>query len=109
MAELVRQISSGLAPRTAWASPRFHLWSKLRPAAVSPAPTCIVDTTGCPSAIVRASTRLADRGTLVLAGQPAGRRLSMSLYPDVHRRGLRLVGVAPPLSGAHHAPEPPPG
>lgn len=58
----------------------------------------IVDTTGDPAVLEAATNRLADLGTLVLAGEPLGRRLSLDLYPDVHRRGLRLVGVAPPLA-----------
>jgi hypothetical protein len=61
-------------------------------------PRTIVDTTGDPAVLEPATRRLADLGTLVLAGEPLGRRLSLDLYPDVHRRGLRLVGVAPPLA-----------
>jgi hypothetical protein len=61
-------------------------------------PAAIVDTTGDPATLAAAARRLADLGTLVLAGEPLGRRLSVDLYPDVHRRGLRLVGVAPPVT-----------
>jgi len=61
-------------------------------------PRTIVDTTGDPAVLEAATRRLAGLGTLVLAGEPLGRRLSLDLYPDVHRRGLRLVGVAPPLA-----------
>jgi hypothetical protein len=61
-------------------------------------PRTIVDTTGDPAVVEAATRRLADLGTLVLAGEPLGRRLSLDLYPDVHRRGLRLVGVALPLA-----------
>jgi hypothetical protein len=60
------------------------------------APSVVVDLTGDPS-VLRASTqRLADLGTLVLAG-PATAQLDLDLYPDVHVRGLRLVGAPGPL------------
>lgn len=62
------------------------------------APQAIVDTTGDPARIVASTRRLGDLGTLVLAGERLGRPLRIDLYPDVHRRGLRLVGVAPPLA-----------
>jgi threonine dehydrogenase-like Zn-dependent dehydrogenase len=57
----------------------------------------IVDTTGDPDAIADATRSLADLGTLVLAGETHGGTLAIDLYPDVHVRGLRMVGVAPPL------------
>lgn len=57
----------------------------------------IVDTTGDPDAIADATRSLADLGTLVLAGETHGGTLALDLYPDVHVRGLRMVGVAPPL------------
>jgi hypothetical protein len=60
-------------------------------------PGAIVDTTGDPAVIVSATRRLADLGTLVLAGETLGRRTEMNIYSDVHARGLTLVGVAPPL------------
>lgn len=64
-----------------------------------PRPAAIVDATGDPVMIVEMTRRLADRGTLVLVGEPLGRSLGMELYPDVHVRGLRLVGVASPRLG----------
>ena len=60
-------------------------------------PQAIVDTTGDPSVIAHATRRVADLGTVVLAGEPLGRKFELNLYPDVHVRGLTLVGVAPPL------------
>ena len=60
-------------------------------------PQAIVDTTGDPSVIAHATRRVADLGTVVLAGEPLGRQFELNLYPDVHVRGLTLVGVAPPL------------
>ena len=50
--------------------------------------------------IVDATRRIADLGTVVLLGESLGRRAEMNLYPDVHVRGLTLVGVAPPLQHA---------
>jgi hypothetical protein len=60
-------------------------------------PLAVVDTTGDPEALVASTRRLADRGMLVLAGEPKG-ELDLDLYRDVHLRGLELVGIAPPLS-----------
>jgi hypothetical protein len=57
----------------------------------------IVDTTGDPQAIAEATRSLASLGTLVLAGETPEGALALDLYPDVHVRGLRLVGVPPPL------------
>lgn len=61
-------------------------------------PRAVIDTTGDPAAIVGATRRLAALGTLVLAGEMLDRRAEMDLYPDVHVRGLVMVGVAPPLA-----------
>ncbi len=57
-------------------------------------PAGVVDVTGDPAEIVSATQRLADLGTLVLAGDSRDRRVALDLYPDVHLRGLRIVGVA---------------
>jgi hypothetical protein len=56
------------------------------------APAAIIDTTCAQATIAAATSRLAPLGTLVLAG---GRYepIELDLYPDVHSRGLRLVGV----------------
>jgi hypothetical protein len=69
------------------------------PAAASGAerPAAIVETTGDPGVIVEATRTLNDQGTLVLVGETLGRQLDMNLYPDVHRRGLTLIGVGNPL------------
>ena len=63
-------------------------------------PYCIVDTTGDPAEVLAATQRLADLGVLVLAGESRRRRVGIDLYPDVHRRGLRVIGIAPPLRDA---------
>jgi hypothetical protein len=60
-------------------------------------PGAIIDTTGDPRVIVDATRRIADLGTIVLVGESLGRRVELNLYPDVHVRGVTLVGVAPPL------------
>jgi len=62
-------------------------------------PAAIVDTTGDPGVIVDATRRLAPLGTLVLAGEVVGRTVELNLYPDIHVRGLTLVGVTAPLQG----------
>lgn len=62
-------------------------------------PRAIVETTGAPAAILDATRRVADLGTVVLAGESPGGTTDLNLYPDVHVRGLALVGVAPPLHG----------
>ena len=54
-----------------------------------------VDTTGDPAVITDLLTRLADLGTLVLAGPPAPEPPALDLYADLHVRGLTVVGIAP--------------
>ena len=60
-------------------------------------PRAIIDTTGAPSAIVDATRRVAALGTVVLVGEDLGRETDMNVYPDVHARGLSLIGIGPPL------------
>ena len=62
-------------------------------------PAAVVDTTGDPEAIRAALESVSDLGVVVLAGEPAGRMLDLDLYSSVHKRGLVLTGVAPPLRG----------
>jgi threonine dehydrogenase-like Zn-dependent dehydrogenase len=76
-------------------SPRPDRWTK-----PIKQPRAIVDTTGDPSLIVDATQRVANLGTVVLVGESLGRTAEMNLYPDVHARGLTLIGVAPPLQHA---------
>jgi hypothetical protein len=66
-----------------------------------------VDTTGDETVIGDATRRLADLGALVLVGEPGDEPVSFDLYPDVHVRGLRLIGVAGPLAKDLPATEPP--
>jgi threonine dehydrogenase-like Zn-dependent dehydrogenase len=60
-------------------------------------PQAVVDATGDPAVIVDATRRVVDLGTVVLVGEALGRTVEMNFYPDVHVRGLTLVGVASPL------------
>jgi hypothetical protein len=64
-------------------------------------PTAVVDTTGDAAVIVDATRRLENLGVLVLVGESHGCGVELNLYPDVHVRGLTLVGMPPPLQGAH--------
>jgi hypothetical protein len=61
-------------------------------------PEAVVDVSGDVAELVAATRRLAPLGTLVVMGEPSGRSLEIDLYPDVHVRGLRLVGAPLPLS-----------
>lgn len=67
-------------------------------------PACLIDTSGDPQAIRSSAARVASLGTIVLAGEPAGRPLEVNLYPDVHVRGLTLVGVPGPSVGDQEGP-----
>jgi hypothetical protein len=59
-------------------------------------PDAIVETTGRPEVIGDAIARLADDGLLVLAGAPDGAEMILDPYTDLHRRSLRVTGIAPP-------------
>lgn len=66
----------------------------------SPRPVAVVDCTGNPELIHAAIAHLDDLGAIVLVGPSPGESLVIDLYPNVHLRGLRIVGVAPPLTDA---------
>jgi hypothetical protein len=70
-------------------------------------PSTVVDTTGDPDVIVEATRTLDDLGLLVLAGETLGRASDIDVYPDLHSRGLRVVGAGPILS--RELPAAPPG
>jgi hypothetical protein len=57
-------------------------------------PGAVIDLSGEPSEIVAATRRVADLGTVVVAGPAVDSAVDIDLYPDVHVRGLRLVGLA---------------
>jgi len=69
-----------------------------RLAAAASGALVVVETTGDPESIRDATRSVADLATVVLCGEPSGRKLSLNLYPDVHVRGLVLVGVPGPAS-----------
>lgn len=64
----------------------------------SAAPTAVAVLTSNPRAVIDAFGSLADLGTLVLAC-PGNPGCPLDLYSDLHRRGLRMVGVPRPLPG----------
>lgn len=68
-------------------------------------PRSIIETTGDPSVIADSTRRVASLGLVVLAGEAAGRPIELDLYPDVHVRGLQLIGVG--RAGAGDAAAPP--
>jgi threonine dehydrogenase-like Zn-dependent dehydrogenase len=64
-------------------------------------PAAVVDTTGDPRVIQHAMERVADLGTVVLAGPPPGEAVALDLYADLHVRGLTVIGIEP--GGEEHA------
>lgn len=59
-------------------------------------PAAIVDATAEGELLEGALARVADLGTLVLAGATRSQEMSLDLYPDAHVRGITIVGVPPP-------------
>jgi hypothetical protein len=92
--ELIEVSGSGLVAREV----RHLLGSEIAGGEARERPMAIVDTTGDPELIEDATRRLADLGSLVLAGESLGRPFPLNLYSDVHARGLELIGIGPPLS-----------
>jgi hypothetical protein len=72
---------------------RLRMGAPGRPAQV---PAAIVETTGHPASIALALSRVADLGTVVLAGAVSREPAALDLYADLHVRGLTLVGVGEP-------------
>ena len=68
------------------------------------APAVIVETTGNPGAIRAALARVADLGTVVLAGPVTPGPVALDVYGDLHARGLTLVAMAPGADAAPAAP-----
>ena len=59
----------------------------------------IVDLTGDAVCVKEALGRVADLGTVVLAGPYPERPVVLDLYADLHLRGLTLIGVPPTGEG----------
>lgn len=77
-------------------------------AAVGERPRVIVEPSGSPDAITAALGDLDDLGTLVLPAGGGSEVFGLDLYPDVHVRGLTLVGVPFAAHGSGAVPPPPP-
>lgn len=60
-------------------------------------PRVVVDTTADAETLRSATAAVEDLGTVVLAAGAGERTISFDFYPDVHVRGLRILGVAPRL------------
>jgi threonine dehydrogenase-like Zn-dependent dehydrogenase len=56
-------------------------------------PELVIETTGDPFIFLTILAVVADRSQIFLAGPSRGRRLDLNLYPDIHRRGIRVTGV----------------
>src|SRR5918994_2651933 len=67
---------------------------KLRAGGVGRRPVAVIETTGDVRAVQDALRRVADLGTVVLAGQPPPDPVALDLYADLHVRGLTLVGTS---------------
>jgi hypothetical protein len=59
-------------------------------------PCAVVETSGHTDRLAQAVDAVADLGTVVLAATPLGGTVTLELYTNVHKRGLRLIGVAAP-------------
>ena len=59
-------------------------------------PAVVIETTGDGAAVQAALRRVADLGTVVLAGPPPAVAVALDLYGDLHVRGLTLVGTPGP-------------
>lgn len=60
-----------------------------------PSPEVVIETTGQHAEIQAALARVADLGTVVLAGPMVAAPVALDLYPDLHYRGLTVVGLLP--------------
>jgi hypothetical protein len=56
---------------------------------------CVVASPGA-DALVAATRRVADLGTVVVLSETADGTAALDLYPDVHLRSLTLIGIARP-------------
>jgi threonine dehydrogenase-like Zn-dependent dehydrogenase len=63
------------------------------------APGTVVETTGTAAGLQEAIERVADLGTIVLAGPVPPTSISLDLHDGVHVRGLTLIGIRPSTTG----------
>lgn len=66
-------------------------------------PQCLIVVGGGADAIVAATERVPDAGLVVLAVERLGEPIEINLYRDIHRRGLRVIGVPGPTATAASA------
>jgi len=69
---------------------------KLRAGGAGQRPVAVIETTGGVLAVQDALRRVADLGTVVLAGPPPPDPVALDMYADLHVRGLTLVGTSSP-------------
>ena len=53
----------------------------------------MIEATGNPQAIVDCFPLVRDRGRIILLGSPRGVSESVNFYPDIHRRGISIIGA----------------
>lgn len=75
-------------------APADRLRARLGAAAPSPGvePDVIVVVSGRPDDLVDALGRVADLGTVILAGAAVQPTVAVDLYVDLHSRGITLIG-----------------
>ena len=75
--------------------------ARIEPTDDSKAPyAVVVETTGSAAGTDRACSIVADLGTVLFAVTPLDGTMPYDLYPDVHRRGLSVMGVPDPNGGS---------
>lgn len=70
-------------------------------------PAVVVETTGQSAGLAAACSAVADLGIVVLAATPLRETLAYGLYPEIHRRGLQVVGVPDPDEHSANEDAPP--
>ncbi|MEY2513504.1 MAG: hypothetical protein QOJ89_862 [bacterium] len=64
-------------------------------------PEVVVETSGGVAALAAALERVADLGTVLLAGPIGlGEAAALDLYAELHVRGLTIIGLPPPVASA---------
>jgi hypothetical protein len=78
----------------------LRIQGRLVPDDAGSPPAAVIETTGKPAVVTEATERVRNMGTVALAGEPLARPYALDLYPDVHLRGLRLLGIPRPEPGS---------